>query len=265
MGTLAESVIKLKAIRKALQSVLAEGAQPPQRPIQQFPPGKVGKYFIGAYTELTSLRGFLPAMFDDFPRFSTDGAVAMAKAPGEDSAPANHYSRSQLQNLLREVERMIDLASEGSPAAVRSLVSAPSRVFITHGHAQDWLHVQAFIEKDCHLETLELAQQANLGRTILEKLRTEADKCDSAVIVMTGDDADDTGQPRARQNVIHEIGYFQGRFGFERVVLLYEEGVTIPSNIHGVVYLPFPKGPIKTCFSDLARELREMYPPLKAA
>jgi predicted nucleotide-binding protein len=261
MGSLGQSIIKLKAIRKAVKSVLDDGPQPPLRQIQQFPQGHMGKYFHDARTELDALQVLLPEMFEEFPMFSTDASVKMTRQGKMGPPLPNQYSRAQVQNLLREVDRMIDIATESTPPATRSLVCAPRRVFITHGRAGDWLEVQAYIEKDCGLQTLELAQQANLGRTIMEKLQTEADKCDSAVIVMTGDDIDDSGQLRARQNVIHEIGYFQGRFGSDRVALLYEEGVTIPSNIHGVVYLPFPKRSIKTCFSDLARELRALYPP----
>jgi len=72
---------------------------------------------------------------------------------------------------------------------------------------------------------------------------------------MTGDDDLGVGAPRARENVMQEIGFFQGKYGFERVSLLYEEGTNIPSNIHGLVYLPFPKGYVNATFGALQREL----------
>ncbi len=74
-----------------------------------------------------------------------------------------------------------------------------------------------------------------------------------------GDDLDASGQARARENVIHEIGFFQGKYGLSRVCLLYEEGVSIPSNIHGLVYAPFPKGRVSASFGLLVRELGAMY------
>jgi len=60
---------------------------------------------------------------------------------------------------------------------------AVRRVFITHGRSNAWRAVQAFIEKDVRLPTIELAQEPNLGRTIIEKLVDNATLCDSAVIV----------------------------------------------------------------------------------
>lgn len=89
----------------------------------------------------------------------------------------------------------------------------------------------------------------------MQKLNDEAEKCSFAVVVMTGDDQMGTGSPRARENVLHEIGFFQGKLGLENVCLLHEEGTSIPSNIHGLVYIPFPKGLVSAGFGVLAREL----------
>lgn len=84
------------------------------------------------------------------------------------------------------------------------------RVFITHGQSPIWREVTHFIEKDCSptLETLELASRAGKGRTIIEKLEQESRHCSYAVVVMTGDDVTDDGEVRARENVMHEIGFF---------------------------------------------------------
>ncbi len=60
--------------------------------------------------------------------------------------------------------------------------------------------------------------------------------------------------PRARQNVILELGYFIGRLGRARVCALYMEGVEIPSDIHGVLYVPY--GPNNGWRLKLAHEIR---------
>lgn len=133
------------------------------------------------------------------------------------------------------------------------------RIFITHGHAPDWREVQAHIEKDLGIPTLELAQEPNRGRTILQKLSEESDRCCYALIIMTGEDKTQEGQLRARENVIHEIGYFQGKFGLANACLLHEEGANIPSNIHGLVYIPFPPGMVSAAFGALTRELRAAF------
>ena len=46
---------------------------------------------------------------------------------------------------------------------------------------------------------------------------------------------------RARQNVILEFGFFVGRLQRDRVCCLYNEGVELPSDMHGIVYVPFKK------------------------
>ena len=43
--------------------------------------------------------------------------------------------------------------------------------------------------------------------------------------------------PRARQNVVFEMGFFFGALGRERVAVLYEEGVELPSDVDGLVYI----------------------------
>lgn len=132
-------------------------------------------------------------------------------------------------------------------------------MFISHGRATDWREVQSYIEKTLGIPTLELAQEANLGRIILQKLAEESSNCSYAVIVMTGDDKDLDGNLRARENVIHEIGYFQANYGLSGVALLHEEGTNIPSNIHGLVYIPFPKNTIEASFGALTKELNAFY------
>lgn len=58
---------------------------------------------------------------------------------------------------------------------------------------------------------------------------------------------------------MHEIGYFRGKYGLARVVLLHEEGVNIPSNIQGLVYIPFSKGLIDAAQGARMRELHVIY------
>jgi predicted nucleotide-binding protein len=132
--------------------------------------------------------------------------------------------------------------------------SVPRRIFISHGNSSDWREVQDYLQREIGFDTLELAQEPFQGRTILQKLDDESNKCGYAVIVMTGDDrlGDEV---RARENVIHEIGFFQGRYGLGRVCLLYQHGVNIPSNMHGLGYVQFPAGLVKAGFAELRREI----------
>jgi len=85
-------------------------------------------------------------------------------------------------------------------------------------------------------------------------------KSSFALLVMTAEDETKDGQFRARQNVIHEIGLFQGKLGFNRAAILLEEGTEEFSNIHGIEQIRFSKGNIKETYGEvLATIKREFY------
>lgn len=255
MASIQAAMARLAGIKKALDQTPAKG-EPGRRPIGNFAPEDVEAYFVGTARALEVLRAELPELYGDFPAVEEKASCSMSNA-SDGSAVPNSYWRAQVERLARNVEQMIEIRAHSELAAPAA--AAPKRVFISHGRAKDWLSVQAFIERDLDVRTLELAQEPNKGLTVLAKLSDAADQCDSAVIVMTGDDRLEGGEVRARENVLHEIGYFQGKYGLARVVLLHEEGVNIPSNIQGLVYIPFPKGYIDGVQGALMRELRVLY------
>lgn len=259
MANVAVAVAKLAGIRKALDVALNDDHKKAGRlPIQNFTVEEVGRYFTGAAMQLSILKKELPDLFGDFVGMPVVPKVEFAKASSQSEAEYR-YARSQLEVLSRDIDQIFELRANSELAPPSASEAGPRRVFVSHGRALDWREVQAYIEKDIGLPTLELAQEPNQGRTILAKLWESSRQCDSAVIVMTGDDLDAAGQARARENVIHEIGFFQGKYGLDRVCLLHEEGVSIPSNIHGLVYTPFPKGMVSASFGVLTRELRAFY------
>lgn len=80
---------------------------------------------------------------------------------------------------------------------------------------------------------------------------------DAAVIVMTADDRTKEGFGRARQNVIHEVGLFQGRYGFNRVILLQQVGTEDFSNIAGLQTIRFGQR-IEEGFYGLGRAVEKL-------
>lgn len=86
-----------------------------------------------------------------------------------------------------------------------------------------------------------LHEQPNAGASLIEKFERSARDAGFAVVILTADDIggiDGELAPRARQNVVFEAGYFFGAIGRSRVAVLYEEGVQLPSDIHGLAYIP---------------------------
>jgi predicted nucleotide-binding protein len=225
--------------------------------MQNFSAEDVEHYFMGALSELTTLRREVPELYGDFAAWPTEPQVEMGQT-APDQPKTYRYDRSQLLRLARDMDQIFEVRANSELAAPAAKNKEP-RVFISHGRGPDWREVQSYIERDIKIPTIELAQEPNQGRTVLGKLVEAASNCDSAVIVMTSDDLDADGQVRARENVLHEVGYFQGKYGPSRVILLHEEGVNIPSNIQGLVYTPFPTGVISATFGLLVRELRAMY------
>lgn len=169
------------------------------------------------------------------------------------------YAKYQIEPIIQNLNYILEVRANYRIGEKVEAQEKPNRIFISHGRSKEWYKVQAYLEKDLRLTTLELAQEPILGRTVLQKLSDEAGKCGHAVIVMTGDDVMGD-EVRARENVMHEVGFFQGKYGLGNITLLHEEGVNIPSNIHGLVYISFPKDTVEATFGALYRELRAQLP-----
>lgn len=261
MSDISTTMAKLSGIRKALSAAMSENVSRNRgagevKTRATFSPDYVQHYFAQAAGLLENLKGVLPDLYSDFQAIGTAPDVEMAPVDSDQPAP-RHFSRSQAERLVRDIDQIFEIRANSE---LEQPKQKPSQcVFISHGRSNDWRAVQPFIEKDVGLSTIELAQEPNMGRTIIEKLLDNAARCDSAVIVMTGDDTANQDQARVRENVMHEIGFFQGKYGRNFVVLLHEEGVNIPTNLAGVAYVPFPKGNIEAGFHVLQRELRAIY------
>ncbi len=137
--------------------------------------------------------------------------------------------------------------------------AAPTRkIFIVHGHeSEPRLAVAGFLRK-IDFTPVVLGEQTNQGRTIVEKFEDHSD-VDFAVVLLTPDDVGGPRggqlQPRARQNVILELGFFIGKLSRKNVCAIKIGDLEIPSDFIGVVWTPFdPHGAWRTA---LAKELRD--------
>lgn len=138
------------------------------------------------------------------------------------------------------LEDMIEPEQERANESIISCPLSMEKIFIVHGHDGELKQTVARVIEKQGIEAIILAEQANRGRTIIEKFEDYAD-VGSAICLFTSDDlgrakkaTDD--QPRARQNVVLETGYFMGKLGRDHVVLLADSGVEMPSDLSGVVY-----------------------------
>jgi predicted nucleotide-binding protein len=130
------------------------------------------------------------------------------------------------------------------------------RVFIGHGGSHLWLILQNFLTQELGLKCDEFKREPTAGFHNVERLEQMLDAACFAFVVMTAEDEYADGTKRARQNVIHEAGLFQGRLGFKKAIILLEDGCADFSNIDGLTHIPFPKGNIMACSEEIRRTLK---------
>ncbi len=146
--------------------------------------------------------------------------------------------------------------SHGQPVP-RVIKSISKKIFIVHGHDQGVREAVARFLERIEFEPIILHEQANQGHTIIEKIEKHGD-VGFAIVLLTPDDEGckkgDALKPRARQNVVLELGYFIAKLGRNRVCALKRGEVELPSDFGGVVYESYDEsGGWK---QSLAKELR---------
>lgn len=171
----------------------------------------------------------------------------------------NHYPSIEIQKSYKEgiqeavinLESLRDLLRErledhGDSAPIQQATAAReigNRIFIVHGRDEAAKEAVARFIARLQLEPIILHEQPNAGRTIIEKLEGHLD-VDFAVVLLTPDDlgalatVPDKFLPRARQNVVLELGLFLAALGRSRVCALHKGDVELPSDYDGVIYIP---------------------------
>jgi hypothetical protein len=150
-----------------------------------------------------------------------------------------------LKSRIEEIEEEEGLGSALLPSKPENLSAVDSRkVFVVHGHDHGSKETVARFLSKLDLVPIILHEQPNQGRTIIEKFEDYAGVSCAVVILSPDDIASSKGDPdvkedRARQNVIFELGFFVGTLGRDRTFALLLEDVTKPSDIEGVLYIPF--------------------------
>ncbi len=190
------------------------------------------------------------------------------------SAPGSLVAviRAELWDLASLADRadMVDVELPPPAGPEESGSAAQGKVLVVYGRNEEVKEKIARFLMKLELHPVLLDEQAAHGRTLIEKLEAYAPVA-FAVVLLTGDDIGalaterEALRPRARQNVIFELGFEIARLGRARVCVLYGEGVELPSDFHGIEYKPLDAaGAWK---AKLAKELYEAglrFDPVKA-
>lgn len=178
-----------------------------------------------------------------------------------DTAADWRRGSQQMANLLSTAMDELELFG-GEPAAFGQGQVVERKVFVVHGHDEALKQTVARVLEQLDLEPIILHDQPNKGRTIIEKFE-DYSGVSFAVVLLTPDDmayTRDTDSasalPRARQNVILELGFFLGRLGRASVAALYKGNgrLELPTDYSGVVFIPADDA--GNWRFDLVRELR---------
>ena len=167
---------------------------------------------------------------------------------------ATEFANAQRAGVLETIALLkaakLELEITEGPSGTTEL-SAPERepsetIFIVHGRDDARKYaLSSFLQNLTGNQPVILHQQPSAGQVLIEKFESVAGSAGYSVVLLT---ADDRGRPkemdtsderaRARQNVVFEMGFFFGLIGRKRVAVLYDQGVELPSDVAGIVYIP---------------------------
>ena len=164
-----------------------------------------------------------------------------------------------IKKLLGKADLLKSSVEEENKSTIemKEVTAKTNNIFIVHGHNDHIkIDVARTIEK-LGLQPIILSEQPYQGQTIIEKFELHSD-VGFAVILLTADDlgrvkTSDEDKYRARQNVIIEMGYFIGKLGRSNVFPMHEDGVELPSDLHGILYISIDAA--KTWKFKLVKEL----------
>ncbi|MDA8161519.1 MAG: nucleotide-binding protein [Desulfobacteraceae bacterium] len=163
-------------------------------------------------------------------------------------------NKAQVEDALRK--------AAGVP---ESPVSSPvkRKVFVVYGHDQTSRDQLEAMLRRWGLELLILDQLPTEGQTVIEKLEAAIAEASFGVVLATPDDEGyranrpDEKAYRARQNVVLELGMLLANLGRQNVAILLktQENMERPSDIQGLIYVPFKDDIAKEAGVSLAKTM----------
>lgn len=216
---------------------------------------------IKLYNEIDELKCKDSSSDSDFKAWKTDVQLCLSGLYGEKSIQLKNFNSRpfspmvivgntdwhepyvrDLETTKKEFERYIgDFEDESENAFAKKKRFANNKVFVVHGHDGELKEKVARRLEQQGIEAIILSEQANRGKTIIEKLEVYSD-VHVAIALFTQDDIGaakdekENEKYRARQNVVFEAGYFMGYLGRENTIIIVDENIEIPGDLSGMVY-----------------------------
>lgn len=132
-------------------------------------------------------------------------------------------------------------------------------IVIGHGRDSAWREVKDYLHDQLGFSVDAFEMEPHTSETIPQIIASLGADSNMAILVLSGEDKTDAGTFRARQNVIHELGKFQEKFGNKRTIILVEKDVEVPSNISGLIRLDYKRGHIDVTFGSIMATIRKEF------
>lgn len=163
--------------------------------------------------------------------------------------------RNRVANFVRQAEGALMNGGASSSTWIAVPLMDVGKIFIGHGRSRLWLELKDFIQNRLGLQWDEFNREPPAGKSTKERLEELLGAAHFALLIMTAEDEHADGTLHARENVIHEVGLFQGKLGFTKAIVLLEEGCKEFSNLTGITQIRFPKGNITAVYEEIRRVL----------
>lgn len=178
----------------------------------------------------------------------SDHSIVSTKAP----------TREAIQKVFNIVDPFVDRSKVPKEVEEERQPATPM-IFIGHGRSHQWRDLKDHLHEKHGYEIEAYEIGARAGHAIRDILEEMLENSSFALLVLTGEDETTDHKLRARQNVIHEAGLFQGRLSFSRAIMLLEEGTEEFSNVAGIQQIQFTKGNIKETFGEVLATLKREF------
>lgn len=212
-------------------------------------------------SEFHTMQDFLNGMLPKRGTVMSADSVAMSQGfqtPPHMQVWAQAFTIENVLTVATKVQKAAQRAAahlDKYAAMLSPRNDKPSKIFIGHGRSLLWRELKDFLKERLGLNPDEFNRVPVAGTTTISRLETMLNGACFAFLIMTGEDEQKDSRLTARQNVIHEVGLFQGRLGFSRAIILLEDGCEEFSNIVGLSQIRFPKGKIGACFEEVRQVL----------
>ncbi len=242
----------------------AVGAQPPLNAAQEKP--LIDK--IRMYTEILRKAVNAGRVHPEELRMRMEGVMdCLVKIYGKESDLGQFYPAKHLlgkktpqeylevaSSFIQRVDAVLVILQNGPPGFANPLQSS-GRIFIGHGRSPLWRELKDFIQDRLGHLWDEFNRDAVAGYSTFERLSEMLENAGFAFLIMTAEDEHSDSSLHARENVVHEVGLFQGKLGPRKAIILLEEGCKEFSNIIGLCQIRFPTGRISATFEEIRRVL----------